>query len=151
MLLLEIERDAFFCLIFCSFILCQQALMFCHSLSQQMKAIMPRSIIKMVLLQVIAVHIFHIYFLWSGPTPDMKADLSSFYHLSSIWISINTPYISHFVFFNCYFCLRIPHLLHFTGFFSSYAFVNFHQIKSNTKLKWFITSSLLYEFFTSTV
>ena len=84
MLLLEIERDAFFCLIFCSFILCQQALMFCHSLSQQMKAIMPRSIIKMVLLQVIAVHIFHIYFLWSGPTPDMKADLSSFYHLSSI-------------------------------------------------------------------
>ena len=24
-------------------------------------------------------------------------DLSSFYHLSSIWISINTPYISHSV------------------------------------------------------
>ena len=49
------------------------------------------------------------------------------------------------------FCLKIQYLLHFTVNFSIYAFDNFHQIESITKLKWFITSSLLYEFFITDV
>ena len=50
-----------------------------------------------------------------------------------------------------YFSLRIQHLLYFSVNFSIYAFINFHWIKSITKLNWYITSSLLYEFLISNV
>ena len=56
------------------------------------------------------------------------------FKVHSVWKSLKRSHL---------FCLRIQHLPHFVVNFSIYAFVNFHQIKSITEQKWFITSSLL--------
>ena len=47
--------------------------------------------------------------------------------------------------------LKVLHSPHFIVSFLIYAFVNFHLIKSITKQKWFITSSLLLQFLISIV